>query len=212
MDKVLASTWFPGTAPLTSAAQTALSALDAAAATARDGSPADTQAMYVAAETTRVKITAIVLMVDGVAINNVPNKSAIISSAGLQEKKTGSRNVQIISVKPGIETGSAIVRLKAVRGFSYKIQMQKGVSVEPALWEDVTISTITRIPVSGLAPLNQYWFRRALIKGLTQGAYSSPVSISIALRACRTPAGRRCRSGRAADSSACRRASSRRPA
>ncbi len=179
VDKVIASTWFTGTTALTTAAQNALFILDAAAATAHEGSPSDTQAMYVAAVDVRVKIMAIILMVDGVAINNVPNKSAIITAAGLQEKRTGTRNVQVISAKPGIDASSVIVRLKAHKGFSYKIQMQKGTIVDPDAWRDITTSTITKVPVSNLDSLSQYWFRMALIKGISQGAFSSPVSISM---------------------------------
>ncbi len=179
VDKMIASSWFPGTTSQTTAAQTAITALDAAAATAQSGTPADTQAMYVCAETTRVKIRVLLLTVDTVAINNPSNSLAIISAAGLQAKRTGSRNIQTIAVKAGTDPGSVVVRVKAHKRFSYKIQMQKGNSVEPTGWVDVTVTTVVSIPVAGLAPLTQYWFRVALIKGLSQGAYSNPVSISM---------------------------------
>ena len=179
IDKVIASVYFPGSAALTTAAQTALVNLDAAAATARKGSRAETQLMYRMAQITRIKTMDIVLMVDSVAINDAPNSSAIISSAGLEEKRTGARNVQTISVKQGTSSGSVIVDVKAQRGYSYKIQMQKGTTIDPLGWVDVTVSTLARIPVSGLDPINLYWFRVALIKGLSQGVYSNPASINV---------------------------------
>jgi hypothetical protein len=179
IDKILVSTWFPGTAPLTTAAQTALANLDTGAALAKKGSPASTAAMYVLADLVRIKTLALVLMVEGVAINNIPNSSAIIASAGLETKKSGAKNIQVIAVKAGVADGSVIVRCKAHKGFSYKIQMQKG-GTDPLLWLDVTTTTITKIPVGGLMSETRYWFRVALIKGLSQGAYSNPVGFTVA--------------------------------
>jgi hypothetical protein len=179
IDKMTATTsYFSGATALLTAAQTALDSLRAAAATAEYGSPADTQAMYLARNTFKTKLMVLVLYVDVVAITNPTEAGDIIACAGLNQKKTPTINIQTLKVKNGTTSGSVIVRSKAKRGHSYLFQESSDIASTSG-WTTVSVATSAAILLTGRTPVKTYWYRVALIKGNVQQPFTDPVSIVV---------------------------------
>ena len=179
IDKMTSATaYFAGAATLLTTAQTALDVLTAAVAVAQKGSVANTTSMNLAAADFKTKLMILVLFAEVIALSNPIERDDIIASAGLMQKKTGIKNIQEISAKLGKTPGSVIIRRKRVRGSSYLLQQSNDIT-NPANWATVTVSTTSKIPVAGLKPKKEYWFRVALIKGTAQSAFTKIVSIVV---------------------------------
>ncbi len=176
IDKMVAATgYFSGAAALLATAQTSLNALRNAASLAEQGSKADTSEMYLQETDFRAKLMILVLYVDVVAITNPTESLDIITAAGLFEKRQGAKNVQDIAVKLAGVSGKVVLKAKAKRGRSYVFQK----STDNAIWEQLIVSTRSKVLAENLTPIKTYWFRVALIKGTTQGDFTNPVSIVV---------------------------------
>jgi hypothetical protein len=176
IDKMVAATgYFSGASALLATAQTSLNLLRNAASVAEQGSKADTSAMYLAEIDFRAKLMILVLYVDVVAITNPTESLDIITAAGLFEKRQGVINVADIAVKLAGVSGKVVLKAKAKKGRSYLFQKSTG----SAVWEQIIISTTSKVLVEDLTPIKTYWFRVALIKGTTQGDFTDPVSIVV---------------------------------
>ncbi len=160
----------------------AFTALETAANNAVGGTHAQTEIMYAKERAFDIVMTGVGGYVERIANQSTDNASAIIASAGMEEKRQGSHDVPPIRVKKGPLPLSAFVYAKGPKGkVGYKFQLSPD-PITPTSWTDAGQTSVCKLYVSeGLIFGKVFWFRVAIIKGTVMGAYSDPVSILIGM-------------------------------
>ncbi len=176
-----ANTNFATPAPTLAELDTAFTALETAANNAVGGTHAQTEIMYAKEVAFDIVMTGVGSYVERIANQSSDNASAIIASAGMEERKQGRFEVPPIRVKKGPLPLSAFVYAKAVTGGAYKFQVSPDPITENS-WIEAGQTTVCKIFVTeNLIFGKVFWFRVAIVKGAITHAYSDPVSILIGM-------------------------------
>lgn len=104
---------------------------------------------------------------------------AIILSAGFNLAKQPSPAVRPdFSVELGVKSGSVVIRRQAVDGaksYIWQYCIGETPSDNDADWVTVQVTVKASVEISGLTPLNKYWFRSAPVTTSGTMAYNPPV-------------------------------------
>ena len=167
--------------PALASIDSAANDLETAYVKAQNGGPQDTADMRAKEEALDLLLTAEGGYVETTANANSADDEvaiAIILSAGMDVKRTGSVNIPILSVKQGDKPGSVKLRRKAEEGSVYKWQMSADSFTKSGL-TDAGEGSLATFEITGLTPVTRYWFRVALITGNVQGEFSDPVTFVV---------------------------------
>ncbi|MGQ0829678.1 MAG: fibronectin type III domain-containing protein [Bacteroidota bacterium] len=124
-------------------------------------------------------LRAIANYVEYIANLDAPNAETIILSAAMAVKKQGSINIPILAANNGNVPNSVKLRRKSAgRGVAYKWQYSPDPFTD-ASWVLAGESTVASFEIDLLEPLKRYWFRVAIVKGITQNEFSDPVTFVI---------------------------------
>lgn len=103
---------------------------------------------------------------------------SIIHLATLQVKRPPFRVRSEFEVLYGVDSGSVVVRLKAVKRAAYVWQYTKDLSSN-AVWQEAGTTLTSKTTISGLTPGVNYWFRVAIIDKAGRHEFNAPISLMV---------------------------------
>jgi hypothetical protein len=107
-------------------------------------------------------------------------KEAVILSAGMETRSKAARPQVQFSVTHGKKEGEAVLKTPAMRNGAYVWQKradQAGTGAAAEVWEQVAITTLASLTLSGLTAGAKYQFRVAYVTAKGQGPWSDPVNL-----------------------------------
>ena len=159
---------------------TATGDLKTASDNAVKGTQEQTEIMYAKEHSFDIIMTGIGSYVERIANLSTDNTSAIILSAGLEEKKKGT--IDLPPIREGPFPISCYLYAKGQKGkVGYKFQISEDPATENSFTDLATTTVVKLLVTDGLVFGKKYWFRVAIIKGSVTGAYSDPISFLIGM-------------------------------
>lgn len=153
-----------------------LAELETAYRNSLGGGPEQTALLHEKEMAVDIALSQLANFVEIVAKGN----EAVILSAGMETRNKSARPQVQFSAMQGQKEGEALLKAPAVGRAAYVWQKradQAGASATAEVWEQVAITTVASLTLSGLTAGIKYWFRVAYVTAKGQGAWSDPVSL-----------------------------------
>jgi len=102
----------------------------------------------------------------------------IVHLANIETKKRSPGKTSGFTVAQGTDSGTVVVRTKAVARAHYKWQYCAD-PINNTSWKDAGETSLSKILIAGLNPGTLYWFRVTLFYNNAQHEFSSPISLRV---------------------------------